>query len=346
MGKTEHKLRTRNARSFRRARSGSAVPDGTRPALDSAHAGAGPGQDAVRPRGAQLTDSNSPLVLLVQRNAGEPLLTREEERALTYEARNGTEEERRRAREALVVRNLRLVMKWASRYRGTGLPFEDLVQEGTTGLLRALELYDPDRGVKFGTYASWWIRQAIQRAVSQKSRVVRLPVYLRDRTLKLKRARSELSHALGRDPSEEELAAALGLDAGEVRLALEADAFEPVSLQALVPSGGDGSRGAAAVGDFVADPAEENEHEGRAAEERDAELHALLARVLSDEERHVIERRYGLVDGRDPASLKETADELGLGKKAVAKTQRAAEDKLHRSALVASLARGRVGRSG
>lgn len=335
MGKTEKDARI--ARPARRR------PSPWRGSARSAEPASVPRRNAAHfPRDERGLDTRAtPVHTLVRRTAVMGLLTREEERELTDEARNGNEEERQKAREVLVVRNLRLVMKWADKYRGAGLPFDDLVQEGTIGLLRAIESYDPNKGVKLGTYASWWIRQAMQRAVSQKSRTVRLPVYLRDVAFKAKRASEELSHILGREPSTEEIAELLDLDTEELRRAVSAESSsEPASLEAPALAR-DGSTGAVTLGHFTADPSEDAEREELDKEGRNAALRSLLQNILSDEERRVIERRYGLVDDRPPATLTQTAKELGLGRKAVAKTQRAAENKLHRSPLLAPYATGR-----
>ncbi|MDQ3892897.1 MAG: RNA polymerase sigma factor RpoD/SigA, partial [Actinomycetota bacterium] len=146
------------------------------------------------------------------------LLTHEEEIDLSKRAKQGDT----RARKRLIEKNLRLVVSVAKRYRGYGLPFEDLIQEGNIGLMKAVEKFDPDRGFRFSTYATWWIRQAVQRAVADKGRTIRVPVHMTEKIRKVSRAMSELAVEFEREPSEEEVARRLGWDSQEVRLTLSA----------------------------------------------------------------------------------------------------------------------------
>src|SRR5919202_3937950 len=146
------------------------------------------------------------------------LLTRREEVALSRRAHSGD----RQARSRLIEKNLRLVVWEAKKYRGRGLPFEDLIQEGNIGLTKAIEKFDPDRGYRLSTYATWWIRQAVQRAVTDKSRMIRVPAYMAQRMRMASRAYEELSVQHEREPTEEQVAERLGWDVEEARFTMSA----------------------------------------------------------------------------------------------------------------------------
>jgi RNA polymerase primary sigma factor len=173
------------------------------------------------------------------------LLTHQEEISLSRRARAGDQ----RARKKLVERNLRLVVSVVKKYRGMGLPFEDLIQEGNLGLVRAVEKFDPDRGLRFSTFAIWWIRQAVGRAVADKGRTIRVPVHMGEKIRKITRTHNELSAELGRDPTDEEVAQRLGWKVEEVRDAKEAIPDATTSLNRPLGS----EENASELGEFIED---------------------------------------------------------------------------------------------
>src|ERR687889_2550441 len=169
------------------------------------------------------------------------LLTHQEEIDLSKRAKEGD----KAARKRLIEKNLRLVVSVAKKYRGMGLPFEDLIQEGNIGLMTAVGKFDPELGYRFSTYATWWIRQAVQRAVADKGRTIRVPVHMGEKIRKVSRASGELSAELGRDPAEEEIAKRLGWKSGEVRMARGAVA-DVISLNKVL----DPQEGTTELGDL------------------------------------------------------------------------------------------------
>jgi RNA polymerase primary sigma factor len=209
-----------------------------------------------------------------------------------------------KARRELAEANLRLVVSIAKRYRGRGLPFADLIQEGNRGLMRAVDKYEHRLGFKFGTYATWWIRQGITRALADHARTVRVPCHQVGMLAAIERVRGELSVASGREPSVEEIAAVLGVKAEETR-SLRVVGRHPVSLHE--PVGGDGER---ALEDFLSDHGAVNpgEHvDRRLLQERIGEV----LKSLAPREREVIELRFGLKDGL-PKTLDEVAKIYGI----------------------------------
>jgi RNA polymerase primary sigma factor len=252
------------------------------------------------------------------------LLTPEEELDLGRRARAGDA----RARERLIERNLRLVGSVAKRYRGMGLPFEDLIQEGNLGLVKAAQRFDPELGHRFSTYATWWIRQAIVRAIEDKGRAVRLPVHTQEKARKAARVRNELSAQLGREPTDEEVAERLGWTARDVPAAIELLA-DVASLDRPVSS----EDGAPRLGEFIEDEQTSEVPEAVIQERENALLWESLEEI-SDRERRVLVRRYGL-DDREPATLAELGAELGVTRERVRQLQRKAERGL-RGRLVVS----------
>jgi RNA polymerase primary sigma factor len=244
------------------------------------------------------------------------LLTQKEEIDLSKRAKAGDE----RARQRLIEKNLRLVVGVAKKYRGMGLPFEDLIQEGNIGLIKAVEKFDPDRGFRFSTYATWWIRQAVQRAVVDKGRTIRIPVHMSEKLRKTGRAMGELSAEHGREPTEEEVARRLGWDLEEVRDVLN------VTTKVSSLSKSLGADGETELGDLVEDARVAGTPEAVIREIEVAGLWTAVKR-LPERTRHVLVRRYGLDDHRK-ATLEELARELRISRERVRQIQREAEDLL------------------
>jgi RNA polymerase primary sigma factor len=240
-----------------------------------------------------------------QYKADGPLLTVREEIDLTKRIRGGDE----RCRERMIEANLRLVVSIARHYNCRGMTFEDVVQEGILGLMSAINKFDPDKGFRFSTYATYWIRQAIVRAIEKQSRMIRLPTYAYHAVGKLERSSMQLSDKLGRQPTSEELAVETTLSVSTVNALLQS-IQEPVSLDVLLGEAEDYT-----LGDLQLD-ADAQDPEESALQSADRENLARILGVLKPKERVVIENRYGLRDGR-VRSLKELAKELNMSREGI-----------------------------
>src|SRR6266487_574017 len=270
--------------------------------------------------------------LYLEAAAREPLLTKEEEVELAMAIEHGEESQARlqsgRLRSETTIRkaNLRLVVSIARKYQGQGLPFLDLVQEGNIGLMRAVELFDWRRGFKFSTYATWWIRQAITRAIADRGRQIRLPVHVHDQIRKLRRTFVQFSQKMGRDPTPEELGLALGIPMDEVDRLLEAERREPVSLQA--PVGEDTE-----LGDLLEQADEQSPLDAVEDAMLREEIGNAVLNVLDPRERRVIALRYGLGNGH-AMSLRDVGKQMGLSGERVRLIEREALRKLRHSEIV------------
>jgi len=233
-------------------------------------------------------------------------------------------EEGNQAERRLVEANLRLVISMAKRYTNRGVSFLDLVQEGNLGLIRAIAKFDHRRGFKFSTYATWWIRQYMTRAIQEQARTIRIPVHMLSTIARVRRVKYELSHRLGHDPSIEELSTELDAPPEKVAEVIETSR-EPVSLETPIGPG-DGNR----LGDFIDDRHSVSPFDRAAYGWMKEEMDQALNNALGPKERKVIELRFGLKDSR-PLTLGEVAVEFGITRERVRQIERKAIGKLRES---------------
>ncbi len=247
------------------------------------------------------------------------LLTPEQEIELADRIKAGDQE----ARAHMIRANLRLVVKIAQDYANYGLPLLDLISEGNIGLMKAVERFDPNKGGKLSTYAAWWIKQSIKRALANQSKTIRLPVHMVDKISKMRRVAMSMSEELGREPTDDELAEEIGIDRGKLSQ-LKAASLRPASLDAPI-SDDDSTEFGEIVGDDNADtPLELLSHKNM-----HGQLEGLLS-VLDDRERSIIDARFGL-NGQKPKTLEEVGQEFGVTRERIRQLQNIALKKLRRA---------------
>ena len=247
------------------------------------------------------------------------LLTPEQEIELADRIKNGDME----ARAHMIRANLRLVVKIAQDYANYGLPLLDLISEGNIGLMKAVERFDPNKGGKLSTYAAWWIKQSIKRALANQSKTIRLPVHMVDKISKMRRVAMSMSEELGREPTDDELAEEIGIDRGKLSQ-LKAASLRPASLDAPI-SDDDSTEFGEIVGDDSADtPLDLLSHKNM-----HGQLEGLLS-VLDDRERSIIDARFGL-NGQKPKTLEEVGQEFGVTRERIRQLQNIALKKLRRA---------------
>ena len=260
--------------------------------------------------------TDDPVRMYLQEIGKVPLLTPDEEQELARRMADGDEEAKRRMAEA----NLRLVVSIAKRYVGRGMLFLDLIQEGNLGLIKAVDKFDYTKGYKFSTYATWWIRQAITRAIADQARTIRIPVHMVETINKVIRVSRQLLQELGHDPSAEEIAEEMGMPVDKVRDILKI-AQEPVSLETPI-----GEEEDSHLGDFIPDEDASEPSEAASFSLLREQLMTVLD-TLTPREKKVLELRFGIVDGRT-RTLEEVGKEFNVTRERIRQIEAKALRKL------------------
>jgi len=260
--------------------------------------------------------TDGPLAAYMKDIGSLPLISVQQEKVLARRIRKGDAA----AREKMIQSNLRLVVKIAQDYSNYGLPLVDLISEGNIGLMKGVERFDPERGVKFSTYAAWWIKQGIKRALANQSKTIRLPVHLVDKLSRIRRISAQLAEELGREPDDEELAEELGLPVKKITQ-LRRVSMRPASLNHLV-----GGEDSTELGDLIADEKADDPADLLTADTLNKSVVELLP-VLDERERKILEMRFPM-DGTKPMTLDNIGKKMKVTRERIRQLQNQALKKI------------------